>query len=72
MPILDFIDNKDDEELLHVMDYLERLKDYDDVREFNKEVFQLEKLAEIEMKKLGENDESSNDNIMQDQLQSEK
>ena len=56
MPILDFIDNKEDEELLHVMDYLEHLKDYDDVREFNKEVFQLEKLAEIEMKKFEEND----------------
>lgn len=45
VPIVSFYDEKDDDEMTHLMYYLELLADCDDVREQNREAFQLKELA---------------------------
>ena len=49
VPIVSFYDDPSDEEMLHLKFYLECLKDCEDVREKNKEAFQLGQLAESQM-----------------------
>ena len=41
VPIVSYYNDKKDEEMLHLQFYLECLKDSDDVRDKNKEAFQL-------------------------------
>ena len=45
VPILEFINDKKDEELKHLMEYLLEAHKYDDLREFNKERLKLHEFA---------------------------
>ena len=45
IPILEFIDNKRDEELKHLEGYLNRLFEAEDVREFNKRELRLREIS---------------------------
>jgi len=45
IPIIPFYDDKDDEEMLHLIYYLNCLAQVEDVRAQNREAFELEKLA---------------------------
>jgi CTD small phosphatase-like protein 2 len=44
IPILPFYDDKNDEEMLHLVYYLKCLSQFDDVREQNRKAFQLKEL----------------------------
>ena len=46
-PILPFFDDPQDRELAHVLEYLQLLKDVDDVRPFNSAKFKLQYLASL-------------------------
>jgi len=47
-----FYDDPNDEEMLHLKFYLDCLRDCDDVRDKNRDAFQLAQLAEAQMQKL--------------------
>ena len=46
IPIIPFYDDKEDEEMMHLVYYLNCLAQVDDVREQNREAFELYKLSE--------------------------
>ena len=52
VPIVGFYDDPKDEEMLHLKFYLECLKDCDDVREKNREAFQLMQLADTQLQRI--------------------
>ena len=45
IPIIPFYDDKNDEEMLHLMSYLESLAQSDDIRVQNRQAFELHRLA---------------------------
>lgn len=49
VPICPFKDDKEDKEFLYLMHYLEKMKDYDDMRELNKETFRMEDVARFDL-----------------------
>ena len=49
VPIVSFYEDPNDEEMLHLKFYLECLRDCEDVRQKNREAFQLMQLAESQM-----------------------
>lgn len=49
VPICPFKDDKEDREFLYLMNYLLKMKDYDDMRELNKEAFRMEQVAQFDL-----------------------
>lgn len=49
IPIIPYYDDPDDEELFHLVPFLEILADASDIRDKNKEAFQLEEMANEEL-----------------------
>lgn len=52
VPILKWKNNKNDEELKYLFEYLLKMHSSSDVREFNRNHFKLEKIISIAMEKL--------------------
>jgi hypothetical protein len=49
VPICPFKDDKEDREFLHLMNYLDKMRDYEDMRELNKEAFRMEQVAQFDL-----------------------
>lgn len=49
VPIIPFKDDKDDREFIMLMNYLNILKDYDDMRDLNKEAFKTEQIYQYKL-----------------------
>lgn len=49
VPICPFKDDKEDKEFLYLMHYLSKMKDYEDMRELNKEAFRMEEVARFDL-----------------------
>ncbi len=42
VPITPFKDDREDKEFIFLMNYLDKLKEYEDMRDFNREAFKME------------------------------
>ena len=49
VPITPFKDDREDEEFIYLMNYLDKLKEYEDMREFNREAFKMEQVYHIKL-----------------------
>jgi len=49
VPITPFKDDKEDREFEYLQNYLNILKDYDDMRELNKEAFKMEQVYQFKL-----------------------
>ena len=45
VPIIPFYEDKNDDELFHLITYFDCIRDREDVREYNRDAFHLEELA---------------------------
>lgn len=49
VPITPFKDDREDKEFIYLMNYLDKLKDYNDMRDFNREAFKMEQVYQIKL-----------------------
>ena len=49
VPITPFKDDREDKEFIYLMNYLDKLKEYEDMREFNREAFKMEQVYQIKL-----------------------
>jgi CTD small phosphatase-like protein 2 len=49
VPITPFKDDSEDKEFIYLMNYLDKLKEYEDMREFNREAFKMEQVYQIKL-----------------------
>jgi CTD small phosphatase-like protein 2 len=49
VPITPFKDDREDKEFIYLLNYLDKLKEYEDMREFNREAFKMEQVYQIKL-----------------------